>query len=60
MSRWSESGGQTNLQDGGGTATSHGGVIYFSNVTDGRVYKLEQGKQPEAVTPGARYVPCPR
>ncbi|RPD61836.1 alpha/beta-hydrolase [Lentinus tigrinus ALCF2SS1-6] len=36
---------------GGAPATAYEGVVYFSNVADGRVYKLEQGEQPEAVTP---------
>ncbi|RDX52385.1 alpha/beta-hydrolase [Lentinus brumalis] len=36
---------------GGAPATAYGGVIYFSHLSDGRVYKLEEGKQPRAVTP---------
>ncbi|TCD67717.1 hypothetical protein EIP91_012014 [Steccherinum ochraceum] len=36
---------------GGGAATAHNGVIYFSNFKDGRVYALKEGGQPEAITP---------
>lgn len=46
---------QTRVQEyGGGAAIAYGGVIYFSNFGDLRVYKLdvEDGGEPVAVTPG--------
>ncbi|KAI0357745.1 alpha/beta-hydrolase [Trametes cingulata] len=36
---------------GGAPAVAYDGVIYFSNFTDNRVYRLEKGTEPEAVTP---------
>lgn len=42
------------IQYGGAPAVAYGGVIYFSHMNDGRLYKLEEGRQPEAVTLGAR------
>jgi len=39
---------------GGGAAIAYGGVVYFSNVGDLRVYKVDVGKEgePVAVTSG--------
>ncbi|KAG6865012.1 hypothetical protein C0991_005654 [Blastosporella zonata] len=37
---------------GGGAAIVHGGTIYFSHILDGRVYRVKEGSNPEAVTPG--------
>ena len=44
---------------GGGAATAYGGVIYFSNFADLRVYKVDVGKksEPVAITPGIFYFP---
>ncbi|EGN97422.1 hypothetical protein SERLA73DRAFT_184126 [Serpula lacrymans var. lacrymans S7.3] len=39
---------------GGGAAMAHDGNIYFSHVVDGRVYKIEEGHMPEAVTPDSK------
>lgn len=39
-------------QYGGAAARAYGGVIYFSNFKDGRVYSLKEGEEPEPVTPG--------
>ncbi|KAI0819862.1 alpha/beta-hydrolase [Trametes gibbosa] len=36
---------------GGGPAVAYDGVIYFSNFKDGRVYRLNEGGEPEPVTP---------
>ncbi|KAI0672134.1 alpha/beta-hydrolase [Trametes maxima] len=36
---------------GGAPAVAYDGTIYFSNLKDGRIYKLREGEQPEAVTP---------
>ncbi|CAL1702735.1 unnamed protein product [Somion occarium] len=36
---------------GGAAATVCDGVIYFSNFSDGRVYKLKEGDKPEPITP---------
>ncbi|KAG6890181.1 hypothetical protein C0995_010886 [Termitomyces sp. Mi166 len=36
---------------GGGAAIAYGGIIYFSNLADGRVYRSKEGASPEAVTP---------
>lgn len=38
---------------GGAAAIAYDGIIYFSNEKDGRVYRVINGKQPEAVTEGA-------
>lgn len=44
---------------GGGAATVHRGVVYFSNFADQRLYRLAPGGAPEPLTPapgdGARY-----
>ena len=37
---------------GGSAALVHNGVAYFSNYSDGRIYVLSQGQEPQAVTPG--------
>ena len=44
---------------GGGAATAYGGVIYFSNSGDLRVYRLDvaNGGNPVAVTPGNVSIP---
>ncbi|GBE85623.1 alpha/beta-hydrolase [Sparassis latifolia] len=36
---------------GGAPAIAHNGIIYFSSVNDNRVYQVQDGKEPEAVTP---------
>ncbi|KAG5715192.1 Dipeptidyl peptidase family member 6 [Termitomyces sp. T112] len=36
---------------GGGAAIAYGETLYFSNLVDGRVYRLKEGGSPEAVTP---------
>ena len=51
-SEWSA---KTRVQEyGGGAAIAYGGVIYFTNVPDLRVYKVDvgSGSDPVAVTPG--------
>ncbi|TBU30383.1 alpha/beta-hydrolase [Dichomitus squalens] len=43
---------RTGVHEYGGTpATAYDGIIYFSNLEDGRVYRLIAGQEPEAVTP---------
>jgi hypothetical protein len=37
---------------GGVAATVNGGVVYFSHYKNGRVYRIENEKAPEPVTPG--------
>ncbi|RXW25129.1 hypothetical protein EST38_g726 [Candolleomyces aberdarensis] len=37
---------------GGSAALVHDGVAYFSNYSDGRIYVVTQGQDPQAVTPG--------
>ena len=39
---------------GGGAATVHNNIVYFSNLSDGCVYQvnLKVGGQPECVSPG--------
>ena len=41
---------------GGGAAIAHGGVVYFSNFEDTRIYSVDVGPgksdEPVAVTPG--------
>lgn len=41
---------------GGGAATAHDGVVYFSNLKDSRIYSVDVGSEkagePVAVTPG--------
>lgn len=37
---------------GGSAALVHGGVAYFSNYSDGRIYVVSEGQDPQAVTPG--------
>ena len=37
---------------GGAAAIVHGGVVYFSHYNDGRVYRVKDGGDPEAITPG--------
>ena len=37
---------------GGGEATVHNNIAYFSNLSDGCVYQVKIGGQPECVTPG--------
>lgn len=45
---------------GGGAAIAYGGVVYFSNFKDSRVYSVvadsEKGGEPVAVTPGKWYI----
>jgi dipeptidyl aminopeptidase/acylaminoacyl peptidase len=36
---------------GGGAFTVAGGVVYFSNFTDGRIYRRDAGRAPEPITP---------
>jgi len=44
---------RTGVQEyGGSAAVIHAGVIYFSHLSDGRVYRISGGNQPEPVTPG--------
>ena len=46
---------KTRVQEyGGGAAIAYGGVIYFSNVPDFGVYKVDVGNggEPVAITPG--------
>lgn len=43
---------RTGVQEyGGGAAVAHNGVVYFSNFSDNRVYKVTDGQQPTPVTP---------
>ena len=37
---------------GGGAAIVYDKVAYFSNIADGAVYRVNNGGQPERVTPG--------
>lgn len=37
---------------GGAPAIVSNGVVYFSNVVDNRVYRVEKGNDPEPITPG--------
>lgn len=40
---------------GGASAIAHGGIVYFSDYGsdgNGRVYRVKEGDEPEAVTPG--------
>ena len=39
---------------GGAAAIAYDGVVYFSHLTDGRVYRVSEGTEPEAVTPSKR------
>lgn len=44
---------RTGVQEyGGAPAIVHNGIIYFSHYTDGRIYRVKEGAEPEAVTPG--------
>ncbi|KPK90474.1 MAG: peptidase [Anaerolineae bacterium SM23_ 63] len=49
---------------GGGSFTVHGDVIYFSNFSDQRLYRLESDRPPQPITPepdvpvGLRYAEC--
>lgn len=49
---------------GGGAAAAGGGYVYFSNFSDGRIYRVKEGEIPEAVTPGklraSSSAPCPQ
>ncbi|KAH9949250.1 alpha/beta-hydrolase [Amylocystis lapponica] len=36
---------------GGAPAVAYGGVLYFTHITDSRVYMVEKGKQPRPITP---------
>ncbi|KAI5114963.1 hypothetical protein M0805_006579, partial [Coniferiporia weirii] len=43
---------RTGVQEyGGAPAVVYAGAVYFSNFVDGRVYRVERGKEPEPVTP---------
>ncbi|EDR04235.1 uncharacterized protein LACBIDRAFT_304745 [Laccaria bicolor S238N-H82] len=43
---------RTGVQEyGGSAAVIHAGVIYFSHLPDGRIYRISDGNQPEPVTP---------
>ncbi|KAH7922307.1 alpha/beta-hydrolase [Leucogyrophana mollusca] len=46
---------RTGVQEyGGAAAVAHGGIVYFSNIADGRVYSIDTRNKrsvPEAVTP---------
>ncbi|KIJ58052.1 hypothetical protein HYDPIDRAFT_120069 [Hydnomerulius pinastri MD-312] len=43
---------RTGVQEYGGAAEiAYGGVVYFSNILDNRVYAVKEGSSPEAVTP---------
>ena len=37
---------------GGSAALVHDGVAYFSNYSDGRIYVVSLGQEPQAITPG--------
>ena len=37
---------------GGGEATVHNNIAYFSNLSDGCVYQVKDGGQPVCVSPG--------
>lgn len=37
---------------GGGPAIVHNNIAYFSNLSDGGVYRVKDGGQPERVSPG--------
>ncbi|KAH9940612.1 Alpha/Beta hydrolase protein [Amylocystis lapponica] len=39
---------------GGAPAIAYGGVVYFSNFTDNRVYAVKDGDEPRAITPDNR------
>ncbi|KZT04597.1 alpha/beta-hydrolase [Laetiporus sulphureus 93-53] len=41
---------------GGAPAVAFNGTLYFSNYTDGRVYKTTEGGQPESITPDSNNV----
>lgn len=44
---------RTGVQEyGGAPAIVHSGVAYFSHYVDGRVYRVKDSGEPEAVTPG--------
>ena len=44
--------GTTVHEYGGAAAIVYDGVVYFSNLKDGRVYRVRNGMQPEGVTEG--------
>lgn len=41
---------------GGGAAVVRDGVVYFSHYSDGRVYRVKEGEDPEPITPGEQVV----
>ena len=44
---------RTTVQEyGGGAAIVHNNIAYFSNLSDGCVYQVKVGDQPECVSPG--------
>ena len=44
---------RTSVQEyGGGAAIVHNKIAYFSNLSDGGVYQVKAGGQPELVSPG--------
>lgn len=44
---------RTGVQEyGGGAALVHDGVVYFSEFSDGRVYRVKIGEEPQPITPG--------
>ena len=47
--------GTTVHEYGGAAAIVYDGVVYFSNLKDGRVYRVRNGMQPEGVTEGVFY-----
>jgi hypothetical protein len=52
---------RTNIHEfGGAPAIIHDGVLYFSNIGDGRVYRVEVGKDPTVITPGIPFSPADR
>jgi len=44
---------RTSVQEyGGAAAMVHNKIVYFSNLSDGGIYQIKDGEQPECVTPG--------
>ena len=41
---------------GGGAYLVRAGVVYFSNFSDQRVYRMREGEAPEAITPEGKYL----
>lgn len=51
---------RTSVQEyGGAAAIAYGGVVYFSNSTDNRVYQVMEGRAAEVITPGVVFIIIP-